>query len=114
MARRWRRSMTTTIHETSRRSTDQRVGHARFAEALVAENAGVAHAARAAVGLRILAAPRQRQIDPELDRTSYDAGLGEGDERRMDREAALALHAGLGPEVREMLERVDVLGAAVG
>src|SRR5687768_18488152 len=87
----------------------QGIGDPGLPKALVAKHTRIAGAARTAVGQGVVAAPGQREVDAQLHRAAHDARLRERDERRVNRERALALDAGPGAEVRRALERVDVL-----
>ena len=86
----------------------------RLGEALLAQEARVAEAAGSAVGLGLVARPRQREIHAELVGAGDDLGLGERDQRRVDAEAARALDARLGGEIGQPLEGLDELGPAIG
>ena len=90
------------------------VGEVGFGEALLPQQAGVAEAARAPVGLGRIAGPGEGEVDAEVAAAPDDLGLGERDQRGVDAEATAAFDAGLGREVGEVLEGGDVLGAAVG
>src|SRR5256885_11773618 len=91
----------------------ERIADAGLPEPLLTEQTGVAFSARPAVGPRVIAAPGQREIDAEVDGAPDDLRLGQRDQRRVDRESAGTFGAGLGSEVRQMLEGVDVLRTAV-
>src|SRR5436189_183969 len=91
-----------------------RVGEARLRKTLLAEQAGVAEPAGAAIGLGHIARPRQREVDVQLVGPRDDLGLAELDERGVDAEVALALDAGLGRQIGQLLERLRELRPAVG
>src|SRR5215471_17876377 len=91
-----------------------RVHEARLGEALLAQEARIAEAAGAAVGLGRIAGPGQGEVHPELVGAGHDLSLAQGDERGVDAEAALAFHAGLRGEIRQALEGLNELRTAIG
>src|SRR5207249_2289564 len=58
--------------------------------------------------------PRQREVDVQLVGPRDDLGLAELDERGVDAEVALALDAGLGRQIGQLLERLRELRPAIG
>src|SRR5438094_799040 len=91
----------------------RRVFHAVLGEALEAQQAGVAAAARAAFAVGVVAARRQAVIDAQPQAGADNLGLGEAQQRRVDRQARAALNARLRREVGHLLERLDVFRAAI-
>src|SRR4051794_1629332 len=90
------------------------VGPAKLGEGFQAEAAGVAATAGAAVGGGVVATVGQAVIDPQLQAAPDDLVLGQGQQRGVDAEPAGPLDAGLGGQVGQGLEGVQVFGAAVG
>ena len=89
----------------------QRVLHARLPEALEAELAGVAHAARPLPAL--VAGPRELPGDAELLPLADDVRFRHGDQGRPDLDE-IALDTALRPEAGDLLEGQVELRATIG
>ncbi len=69
------------------------------------------HGAPSRIG--IVAAMREREIEPNFDRQLHDLRLAELGQRRVNLQMRAAFHAGLGRQVRHVLESGDELRAAI-
>src|SRR5438270_7578741 len=92
---------------------EERIGDAGFQKSLRPKNAAITSAARPSARAGIVAAVRERVIEPELDAAADDVSLGHRDERRVHTKPG-AFDAGSRREVGQPLEGAHELGPAVG
>ena len=88
---------------------EQRVGCTGFGKARRAQPAAVAVAARPTRGGRVVATVRQAVIEPHGETKADDVGLGEVNERGVDRQRT-SFDARLGGQPRQLLEGANELG----
>src|SRR5574337_1224837 len=88
------------------------IGNASLRESLSAQAAGVAVSASMAFAISLVARYRYRKVDVEAQAFADDLRLAHFDQRRMDAQR-VSFHAGLGGEVRELLERGDEFRPAI-
>src|SRR5579884_1447361 len=91
-----------------------RVRNACRLKASVAQSAGIAATAGGSVGCRIVTTVSQSVIDTQRGSQTDDVRLRQMNQRRMNVETALVLDAGLGCQVRQLLERRHERGTAIG
>src|SRR5215213_7592310 len=96
------------------RAVARGVGNPGLVEPFSTKLTGVAVAASEAVGGGIVAAQRERVVDAEGASELDDLALAEMEQRRLDAHGRGTLDAAARGEVGHVLERLDVLGTAIG
>src|SRR5690348_15399846 len=91
----------------------QRILDARFREAFLAQQAGVALSAGAALPIRIIAAMREPEVHAELSGKAHDIGFAERHQRGVTLDMRAAVEAGVGRQIRHAFVSLDELGAAI-
>ena len=91
----------------------QWVNQSVLAKSFLPQYAGVAAAARRASRRRIVTTAGQPVVHAKLQSLADDLGLGQRNQRRMNRQGLPTLHAGLGREIGHPLKGRDELRPAV-
>src|SRR6202790_5009917 len=89
------------------------VPNAPFSETFLAEETGIALAARPTLPIRIITAMSKSKVQAQLGGDTHDIRFTERDQRRVNVDGRAAFDARFGRQVGHIFESVDELGAAV-